>query len=159
MASPVERAAAGHPGWAGQPDPRGVPRVVVADIVRSLQFYLDELDCAVREVADGWALLRSGPFALVLIHEPTPTWPARLQASPEPGTAQVRPHRRPAGAAASIPPPLILLSTPDLRALRCRLGTDVLTTGLVLAPVHGSVDEIEMFDPDHHRVVITQVGS
>ena len=92
--------AAWHPLRAQHPDPEGVPRVPVTDIVRSLQLFLDELGCLVREVADGWALLRSGPFALLLIHEPTPTDPARLQPSSDPPTAEVRPHRRPAGVLA-----------------------------------------------------------
>lgn len=161
MASPAEWAVEGHPGGAQHPDPGGVPRVPVVDIVRSLQFYLDEMGCVVREVADGWALLRSGPFAVLLIHEPPPTDPARLQLSSDPATAEVRPPGRSAGAPSPIPPPLIRLSTPDVRALRCRLSAHVLPARHVPEPVDdsGSVDKIEVYDPDRHRVVITQVGS
>jgi hypothetical protein len=159
MASPVEGSAARTAGWVQYPDPAGVPRVPVVDIVCSLQFYLDEMGCVVREVADGWALLRSGPFALLLIHEPTPTDPARPPLSLDSRTAEVRPRRRSVGAAPVIP--RIRLSTPDLRALRCRLGADVLRVrpGPGPGPGHNSVDEIEMYDPDQHRVVITQAGS
>ena len=116
------RGAAWHPLRAQHPDPEGVPRVPVTDIVRSLQLFLDELGCLVREVADGWALLRSGPFALLLIHEPTPTDPARLQPSSDPPTAEVRPAPAPSGCPRAIPP-LIRLFTPDVHTLRRRLNT------------------------------------
>jgi hypothetical protein len=155
MASAVEWASAGHPGWDQHPDPGGVPRVPVVDIVCSLQFYLDELGCVVREVADGWALLCSEPFALLLIHDPTHTSPGLTPGLARPWTDAVRTHRRPAGAAALIPPPLIRLSTPDVRALRHRLGSRALVPGAA----HDSADKIDMYDPDRHRVVITQVGS
>ena len=73
MAPRADWSAARNPRRGAQhPDPCGAARVPVADTARSLQRYLDELGCVVHEVADGWALLRSGPFALLLIHEPTP---------------------------------------------------------------------------------------
>lgn len=43
---------------------------------------------------------------------------------------------------------VIRLSTPDLRALRCRLGAEVLLVGLAPGPAHDSAEEIEMYDPD-----------
>ncbi|MBW0108071.1 hypothetical protein I4I84_04870 [Pseudonocardia sp. KRD-182] len=100
-------------------------------MARALDFYLD-LDCEVREAADGWALLSCGSVSLLLIPAPC-----------------IRQHT-------AVPAtPAVRLTHPDARTARRRL----LARGVAVSPLirpAGTLGEFETIDPDRHRVVITQ---
>lgn len=117
-------------GW-----PAGVPRARVALVTRSLDFYF-ALGCEVRSAADGWALLCCGRSSLVLIQAtPRANSPVDLR------------------IAAS---PLVRLGTPDVRALLRRLLAEGVPARTITRPGHTPALEIEVTDPDLHRVVIGQ---
>lgn len=158
MAPVAEGSTTRHSGRVAQPlDPGHAVLVPVTDIVRSLQFYLDELGCVVHEVADGCALLGSGPYVLPLIHQPLPDQ-ARHQSSPDPQTPEsARPHLRLAAATPIPAPSLIRLSTSDVRALQRRLGCRAVLAGAVPGSLTDSADAIETCDPDRRRVVVVQL--
>lgn len=100
-----------RPAWPGEP-----PRARVADMGRSLEFYL-HLGCEVRSAADGWALLGCGSTAFVLVPRTAPTPHSASLVSDAGATV---PHRRPAEPP-STTTPWIRLTSPDVRALRWRL--------------------------------------
>lgn len=135
----VRSAAAAHvevdvsvPGW-----PIGPPRAWVEQMARSLDFYL-ALGCEVRCAADGWALLHSGPTVFVLIQITTTT------------------RTRPRSTGPPIPAPgWVRLTTPDIRALRRRLLNEGIPAAPVISPCN--IPEIEITDPDLHRVVIAEL--
>ena len=133
-----------RPAWPLEP-----PRARVADLDRSLEFYM-RLGCEVRSAADGWVLLGFGPTTFVLIpHTVAPPDPQARQAphpAPPPGTTDQ----------------WIRLTTPDVRALRWRLLTEGVPVGPVItttvatptptatatAVATATIAEIEVNDPD-----------
>jgi hypothetical protein len=120
--------------------PTKPPQVQVADMARSLDFYL-ALGCEVRSAADGWALMSCARASFVLLHvtDPASGW------APPPPTDRHPLH------------PPVRLSTSDIRALRRRL----LATGVpaaIVRPPHAPAGEMEIIDPDQHLVVIEQAG-
>ncbi len=113
--------------------PEAIARATVAQMARSLDFYL-ALGCEVRRAADGWGELAWEQTWFVLVHA-------------EPRTAS------PVGSGAG--PAFVRLSTPDVRALRRGL----LAQGIPSRTVrHGGTGPcpIEITDPDLHRIVIRQ---
>ena len=111
-------------------DKERLPLIHTAAMPQALDFYL-ALGCEVRQAADGWVLLASGPHGFVL--------------STEPGCAAMLAPRE--------APQVLVLSTPDVQALACRL----VAANVVIELVPGSsLDEIELIDPDRRRVVIRQ---
>lgn len=111
--------------------PEGTARATVAQMDRSLDFYL-ALGCEVRRAADGWVELAWTQTRFVLIH----------------GAA--RPVL-PVGSGAG--PAFVRLSTPDVRALR----RDLLARGITSRTVRRAgtgTGAIEVTDPDLHRIVI-----
>ena len=118
------------------------------------------LGCEVRSAADGWVLLGFGPTTFVLIpHTVAPPDPQARQAphpAPPPGTTDQ----------------WIRLTTPDVRALRWRLLTEGVPVGPVItthitttvatptatatAVATATIAEIEVNDPDRHRVVLVE---
>ena len=109
--------------------PVGPPRVWVARISRSLDFYLG-LGCEVRCAADGWVLLGCGRTLFVLIQI----------------TAATQTHPRPNH--------WVRLTPPDYRALRRRLLTDGAWAGRITSL--DSTAEMLVTDPDLYRVVIAE---
>lgn len=118
--------------------PAGEPWVQVADISRSLAFFLD-LGCEVRRAADGWVRLSGGPASFGLVQS------AALRSLGSP------PRRD--GAAA-----LVRLTTPDIRALRRRLLACGVPAGPITRPCHAPGGEMELVDPDGRLVVVSQSG-
>ncbi len=117
--------------------------MAVADVGRSLDFYLD-LDCEVRAAADGWAMLCCGPAAFVLIGQ---------------AAVAVRPGEQlpPRGSTMVVSRP-VRLPTSDIRAMRRRLLAAGVRAGTITRPCHSPAGEIEVADPDGHVVVIAQPG-
>lgn len=133
----VTAGGGGVDGAAGAPDE---PRAQVADIARSLDFYL-ALGCEVLRAADGWALLSCGEVSFVLTQAPGPT----------PGGGSC-PRNPPAGH------PWVRLKTPEVRTLRRRLLRDGVPTSVVIRPADTPGGEIVVIDPDERPVLITQPG-
>lgn len=129
------------------PDPRsgcphGPAHLLVADMGRSLGFYLG-LGCEVCRAADGWALLHSAGTCFVLVHAGAPGSGWRTRSRPDRPTAD--------------PAPRLRLRTPQLRALRRRLLVEGICATAIIRPVCAPAGEITIADPDQHLVVLEQL--
>lgn len=113
--------------------PEGTARATVAQVGRSLDFYL-ALGCEVRRAADGWVELVWEQTRFVLVQAAA---------------------RRASLVASGAAPPFVQLMTPDVGALRRHLLAQGITSRTVRSGGTGP-GAFEITDPDLHRIVIRQ---
>lgn len=116
--------------------PTGALRV--ADMSRALDFFLD-LDCEVRQAADGWALLCGGAAPFVLFRSGNVR---TLTVLPRPELVRLQ----------------VRLTTSDIRALRRRIVARGAPVARIIHPCHAPAGELELVDPDGNHVLVTQSG-
>jgi len=139
--------------WAdlGVSGRRDEPCIRVAEVTRSLDFYLD-LGCEVRSAADGWVLLHCGLATFVLVQATPPA----ARAVPAPAPLRRPPRRRRGPRIAGSPQAGLRLTTSDVRALRRRLLAEGVPCSTIIRADPSMDGEIYVTDPDLNSVVIGQ---